>query len=204
MCIRDRSKEGDDRIERTTCEIVGPAFVIVDPDATRGHFCLRLTSGVLDASVVKLEPDEEFELRTPHASVRVVGTRFRVEVGEGKTSLWVREGTVELTGLDAQANDAPVKVPAGKSWAIGAQGHPERIAWLQGPEVDPEVEPTNHSSATGVPPIVDDAETPEPSSPLDLPAEVGKEANPTRPLLNGSEADLDTPVSPGAPPPTED
>lgn len=89
---------------------VGIAFVDgsrlqVEPDArlrlaadlTRGA---TLERGGLAADVKPQQPGERFEIRTAHATVRVIGTRFSLSVADGATTVAVSEGSIALSEPD--------------------------------------------------------------------------------------------------------
>ncbi|MBI4583430.1 MAG: FecR domain-containing protein [Planctomycetes bacterium] len=77
----------------------GPLDFLVSPDLRpRGSFSGELRRGKLAAHVVPQGENRTFEISTPHARVKVVGTRFELEVtevdGQPVTRLAVREGKV--------------------------------------------------------------------------------------------------------------
>ena len=80
--------------------LTGPAEFQIDGDATVGRFGAHLEEGSVLAHVCPLSEDERFEIRTPHAATRVVGTSFRVEVLEESTLLRVSSGTVTFGAVD--------------------------------------------------------------------------------------------------------
>lgn len=75
---------------------------------------VRLLSGHVDADIAKAYPGERVEILTSSATVRVVGTQFRVALdAEGSTEVSVTEGIVAVyRGRDLEA--APERVTAGK------------------------------------------------------------------------------------------
>lgn len=83
----------------------GAAFDLLAADGLRG----RLLDGVADCTVEPQPAGRSFALATPHGSVRVIGTRFRLEVRSGLTRVEVASGAVELAGADGRL----VMVPAG-------------------------------------------------------------------------------------------
>ena len=109
---------GADRIE-----IDGPARLEVGPEATRADFSAYLVRGRLLARVasrrsgdagVRGVSEGSFVVFTPHATARVVGTRFRLEVGSDETRLFVEEGKVSfrpLTFVGERGRAGPVFTP---------------------------------------------------------------------------------------------
>lgn len=67
-------------------------FIQTEPSAVR----IALRRGALDCDVDPLPADGSFEVRTEHARVSVVGTRFAVEVDGRCSRVRVREGTVRV------------------------------------------------------------------------------------------------------------
>jgi hypothetical protein len=72
----------------------GPAQMRINPlSRPRGIFRADLDQGRLTANVRK-RPEQEFEVWTPHAVARVIGTEFTLSVGPSETLLVVRRGKV--------------------------------------------------------------------------------------------------------------
>lgn len=96
---------------------------------------LFLDTGHLDVTVRKLAPDEAFEVRTPLAVVRVVGTRFRTRHRPGvETIVTCLEGEVRVETL---AEVELARVPAGFEVRVTRDGvHGPRIATVDVPETD--------------------------------------------------------------------
>jgi hypothetical protein len=61
-----------------------------------GNVTMDMTRGEVVSKVVKLAPDENYELLTPNAIVRVRGTSFDVRYAEGRTTVSVNEGKVRV------------------------------------------------------------------------------------------------------------
>ena len=67
------------------------------------ELALRLLRGALDADIEKALPGEHIEVQTASASVRVVGTQFRVAVEpSGATEVEVKEGRVAVKKLGVE------------------------------------------------------------------------------------------------------
>lgn len=82
--------------------------------ATSKRVSLLLTAGRLVANVEPLAPGRSFEVRSPHGVVRVVGTRFAVEVRDC-TYVSVSKGTVLIEGdTDTEAR----RVSSGQQQAL--------------------------------------------------------------------------------------
>lgn len=89
----------------TTAELVQ-----TEPGAVR----IALGRGKVDCDVDPLAADETFEVRTEHARVAVVGTRFVVEADDGCTRVRVTEGRVRVEG-DAALDGALLTLGAGET-----------------------------------------------------------------------------------------
>lgn len=110
---------------------------------------LYLDAGHVDVSVRKLKSDESFEIRTPLATVRVVGTRFRTAHRPGvDTVVTCLEGEVRVATL---AEVELARVPAGFEVRVtrdGVEG-PRAATWdaasdgeaLRGPGAAPAAPP---------------------------------------------------------------
>lgn len=73
-------------------------LVRTQPGAVR----IALGRGALDCEVEPLDPDQSFEVDTPHVRVAVVGTRFAVEIDAACTQVRVAEGRVRVDREDAR------------------------------------------------------------------------------------------------------
>ncbi|MBU1429655.1 FecR family protein [Myxococcota bacterium] len=67
-----------------------------------GRVRLGLEAGSIYSDVPRLAPGGAYVVVTPTAEIRVHGTRFMVEHGEGVTEVRVEEGVVEVTPLDGR------------------------------------------------------------------------------------------------------
>jgi len=76
-------------------------------------------NGVLSAEVAKQPADKPMLFLTPHAEVRVLGTRLKVDSAGDSTRLDVTEGRVRLTRLKDKAS---VEVAAGHHAIAGSTG----------------------------------------------------------------------------------
>jgi hypothetical protein len=114
---------------QTTCSLTGNAFFYVDPRAERRLFKIFLQVGSLEAHVRRLEPEESYEVETPHATVTVVGTAFRLHVQGDRTVLSVDEGTVRLAS--AWPGEVGERLTAaGETWVARPGRAPERLEAL--------------------------------------------------------------------------
>ena len=89
------------RAPRTTRAQLGKADVRLDPGAvvylepkSPTEMDLRLFTGKASLEVAKLSASDAFEVTTPLARVRVIGTKFSVDANEDRTRVEVQEGTV--------------------------------------------------------------------------------------------------------------
>lgn len=82
---------------------------------------VALAHGRLTASVARQPTGEPMRFATPHGEAEVVGTRLRLAVGAGCTSLAVDEGLVRLRGA---VDGSDHLVAAGQAAAIGAAPPP--------------------------------------------------------------------------------
>lgn len=71
---------------------------------------LELLSGRVEAVVARQAPGHSVLLSTPHAEVKVIGTRFSLREGDRFTRLEVQEGKVKMT---RRQDGASLEVPAG-------------------------------------------------------------------------------------------
>jgi ferric-dicitrate binding protein FerR (iron transport regulator) len=111
----------------TTIEVRENTDLDLRPSGTKSRN-LRLRSGTLIAQVTKLEPGAYFEVASPHAEIRVLGTRFEVTVEGAATRLGVEEGRVSFR---PSGGKDPVFVTAGQS-AIAETGRPVEVFALHG------------------------------------------------------------------------
>lgn len=81
---------------------LAPGTVAVAAGDAR-HPVLELRAGTVDCRIAPRQEGTTFAVRTPQGSATVVGTRFRVVVGEASTRVAVAEGTVAVAGADAVA-----------------------------------------------------------------------------------------------------
>lgn len=109
----------------TTAELVQ-----TEPGAVR----IALDRGKVDCDVDPLAADETFEVRTEHARVAVVGTRFLVEADDGCTRVRVTEGRVRVEG-DGALGGAAFTLGAGETKELCT---PEPV---EQPEAQPEPVP---------------------------------------------------------------
>lgn len=68
-------------------------------DEPPGRKSVALEQGILTADVVRQAPDQPMEISTPHASVRVLGTRFVLSGERDATRVQVEEGVVRFTSV---------------------------------------------------------------------------------------------------------
>jgi hypothetical protein len=164
----------------------GPTSFVVDLHATRKVFSGRLERGDLRARVEPKGGDERFEIRTPHADARVVGTVFDLHVEDQKTELEVREGTVEFTprGRGEKAyvtqQTGPYVARKNETGVEPVPAAPEATPPIVGPEAVQAV----------TPPVVQGAPSPEVET-----GAAGPDAAPSvpSPEVSPSPPDLDLP-----------
>lgn len=99
------------------------SVVSLEPRAAR-EVDLRLYRGTASLSVEKLAPSEAFEVTTPLARVKVVGTRFQVESRAEATQIRVEEGTVWVW---ENGSDKPTVVHAGQTLDVRAPATPREV-----------------------------------------------------------------------------
>jgi hypothetical protein len=99
------------------------SVVSLEPRAAR-EVDLRLYRGTASLSVEKLAPSEAFEVTTPLARVKVVGTRFQVESRAEATRIRVEEGTVWVW---ENGSDKPTVVHAGQELDVRAPATPREV-----------------------------------------------------------------------------
>jgi ferric-dicitrate binding protein FerR (iron transport regulator) len=68
-------------------------------DEPPGRKSVAMEQGILTADVVKQAADQPMEIATPHASVRVLGTRFVLAGERDATRVQVEEGAVRFTSV---------------------------------------------------------------------------------------------------------
>lgn len=88
----------------STIHLFGPAALALAPDATISNFRATLRRGSLLATVTPRGAAQPFEIDTPHAVVKVVGTEFKLDVDvdvDRETRLEVLHGTVRLRAREA-------------------------------------------------------------------------------------------------------
>lgn len=102
----------------------------------QGQKELRLKQGRFSATVVPQPPDEPMLINTPVANLKVIGTQFDVEAGLESTTLYVRDGKVQIRRVsDGKTIDVPpdhrVAVTSDSDMLLRFVG-PER-PWAQTP-----------------------------------------------------------------------
>lgn len=83
-------------------------------------------------------------IATPHATVRVIGTRFRVDVDAERTRVDVGEGTVEVSARAGDAAPRAVRVGIGRSLSVRsgeAPGEPAAFNRIVDPDLGSGVTP---------------------------------------------------------------
>ncbi len=88
----------------------GTRLRVVEPDPRSARIELR--EGVVHSEVHKLSAGERYEVQTPHAVARVLGTVFEVRSNSEGTTVVTTRGVVEVRG---ETLDGPVRVPAGRT-----------------------------------------------------------------------------------------
>ena len=99
----------------TTLDLDAEASVTVLADQPE-RVEISLERGRAVASVTPRSGDGRFTIRTPHAVVVVVGTRFTVEAGSSQTRLDVAEGKVRFTPLGEPTRD--VAAGGAAAWPV--------------------------------------------------------------------------------------
>ena len=99
--------------------LAGPAYLRAEL-AGPGQHDLILDDGVLAVSY-QGGAGRRMRVKTPHATVVVVGTIFAVEVREDRTAVWVEEGKVDIVSADGSS--APERVAAGQVLETGFVVH---------------------------------------------------------------------------------
>jgi hypothetical protein len=190
--------------------LTGPAQLLFERGASRSEFLARLTKGKLLAEVEERGPSERFEISTPHALARVIGTVFELTVTQEETRLEVSRGKVRFEAADALPTDnvhvtpemgvhvvragetrpeAVVEVDLGAtaeslSSTPAANGEPARADEIAG-------EKTQRPSGSGVIPTHVEPQPSASAAPAVPPPAAGeKPAKPATPI-----PDLDTPVN---------
>ncbi|MAG94382.1 MAG: hypothetical protein CMJ48_11620 [Planctomycetaceae bacterium] len=154
---------------RSWLELVGSAVFVMDDSSDAQHVLGRLESGTLNANVAKDPERREFSVETPHAVIRVLGTRFVLKVEGDRTYLTVTEGEVELRPL----GDARTRVVTPETEEVGVNRHGD---FVQRPPLPSPVVPA--------PPV---AVEPSETEPISVPEE-----SPEPPEPGSSSIDLDT------------
>ena len=143
---------------------------------------IDLRSGSLLASVTHRSPGAPFIVRTPSATVRVVGTVLWVSVdGPDRTTVLVGRGAVEVTVDLAGPGAAPVRVAAGERWPRESDATPDPAdlallgadALADARFAPPAVAAAGHAPAPAVPLVAVDPAVPRPTTPPAVPAPPG-------------------------------
>lgn len=101
------------RLETNTGIVLADGARLVVEQADHRLLRLRLERGSLVAQVSKRAPRQRFEIVTPNAQCRVIGTVFRVETEPSRTELSVFKGSVEMSAADGSGS--ATVVAAGQS-----------------------------------------------------------------------------------------
>lgn len=186
------------------CEVQGPAVFCVDAGARRGHFSGTLYEGELLAEVEGFQRTETFVVVTPHARVRVTGTKFRVLAALDETWVTVLEGKVAIESLNPEGSSIPwseaVVAEEGR-WVV-RRGEPAApaLAGASALPSGPDLEATALGAARGE--KVEASGSGQAESPTSAPEEVPSLDLPPageRPALPPSDLrGLDLPVDAGA------
>ena len=88
--------------------LVGGGSTLEVAEQTAARRAVTLSRGTALFDVAPLRPGERFEVRTPDALIRVVGTVFSVQVEGGRTLVFVHEGKVDV---------GDTRVVAARAWA---------------------------------------------------------------------------------------
>jgi|WetSurMetagenome_2_1015567.scaffolds.fasta_scaffold00173_6 TolA-binding protein len=113
------------RLDRGSILSLGPdSRLTIEASSPSRQVCFLSTGSVL-VKVHKRAPGQRFEIRTPCASCRVVGTVFRVDArGESQTTLSVYQGKVKLTPSAGIAG-GETYVETGRQLSVGTGMEPE-------------------------------------------------------------------------------
>ncbi|HVR76234.1 MAG TPA: FecR family protein [Planctomycetota bacterium] len=164
----------------STIRLFGPAALALAPDATTSDFRATLRRGSLLASVTPRGAAQPFEIDTPHAVVKVVGTEFKLDVDVDRgTKLEVLHGTVQLRAREAFPSQGAKDVTLATGPYIVRGGDSQPV-------------PASLEAQTPVPPAVTEvpAAPPEPGPPQ------GDGVLPPEPPATGTpDLDLDNPVN---------
>jgi hypothetical protein len=163
----------------------GPAKFVLDPRATLRDFVASLDEGKLLAKVAKRPRDDSFVLRTPHAAVKVVGTRFSLEVKGTETALSVEEGKVSCRARAALPGQGTVEVTKKTGPYKVGEGEPLPLP----------VSPVN-STGPDVGSSSDDSEPVSPALEGTAGSAEGQEDIQESPQKGQEEDDLDSPSTP--------
>lgn len=98
-------------------------LVFLDPESAvkllvteNGATRISLEDGAVACAVAPRKKELAFAVRTPHATVTVVGTRFRVQLADAETRLEVKEGAVQFGRASTGTNgEQDILVRAGFS-----------------------------------------------------------------------------------------
>lgn len=112
----------------TTLALVPGSRLSFAADTSDRGLLAELASGAIEADVTPQAVDRPLVLVTPEAEVTVLGTRFSLACGDGRTRLSVSEGRVRLTRRE---DGAALEVAAGQT-IVAAPGVALRVA----PEVE--------------------------------------------------------------------
>jgi ferric-dicitrate binding protein FerR (iron transport regulator) len=104
--------------DQSVVRIAGDSRLTVESDPTSGAKRLRLDRGQVWADVAK-QTVGAMQIVTPHAVATVLGTQFRLTVGDTQTLLEVTRGKVQLESL---APGQPILVAANESGLATADG----------------------------------------------------------------------------------
>ena len=84
-----------------------------------GHQRHVLETGIVDCQITPQQPGQQFQIKTPHALVAVLGTAFTVSVTDQRSRLEVSSGAVSFSTLDQQQS----RIVRADQWAeINAAG----------------------------------------------------------------------------------
>jgi ferric-dicitrate binding protein FerR (iron transport regulator) len=100
-------------------------FRIARHDPQTGETMVNLTMGSLRSRVVRLRHSGQFEIATPHSTIRAMGTDFFVDVSPDRTQLVVYSGVVIVTSastLPDSTTKLMLDVAAGENVLVSANG----------------------------------------------------------------------------------